>query len=194
MARKSARKPVASENVVTLKVTLLGVKPPVWRRLVLRGSMTLGDLHIAIQAAMGWGNYHLHVFKIGGEAFGDPSRVDDVSDEEGPTLNGLLMSSCTRFGYTYDFGDDWQHTIAFEKSDAAVEGQSYPVCAGGKRRCPPEDCGDPWGYKVLLAALSDPGHPEHETLTERIGGKRIDPDAFDLGSANARLADIFERR
>ena len=194
MARRSAPKTKLSESVITVKVTLRRVRPPVWRRLVLRGSMTLGDLHLAIQAAMGWGNYHLHVFEIGGEEFGDPSRVDDVSDEEGPTLNGLLMSSCIRFGYTYDFGDDWQHTIAFEKSDAAVEGQSYPVCTGGKRRCPPEDCGGPWGYEILLAALSDPGHPEHETLTEWIGGRRIDSDAFDVGSANARLADKFGRK
>ncbi|RRH90220.1 hypothetical protein EH240_33175 [Mesorhizobium tamadayense] len=28
----------------------------------------------------------------------------------------------------YDFGDNWQHTIAFEKSEPAVERGAYPVC------------------------------------------------------------------
>src|ERR1019366_5497111 len=125
------------------------------------GTMTLGDLHKAIQAAMGWRDCHLHAFDIGGEQFGDRRSVDDVVDENRPTLNGLLRSSVVRFAYTYDFGDNWEHTIAFEKSEPAVEGQSYPVCIAGKRNCPPEDCGGVWGYEELLAILADPAHPEH---------------------------------
>jgi len=44
----------ARTNVFSLKVTLRGVRPPIWRRLHMPGTMTLGDLHQAIQAAMGW--------------------------------------------------------------------------------------------------------------------------------------------
>src|ERR1019366_8004257 len=68
--------------------TLRGVKPPVWRRLLVPGTMTLGDLHKAIQAAMGWRDCHLHAFDIGGEQFGDRRSVDVVVDENRPTLNG----------------------------------------------------------------------------------------------------------
>ena len=64
----SAPKTNASKNIITLKVTLRGTKPPVWRRLVMPGTMTLGDLHQAIQAAMGWHDGHLHAFDIGGES------------------------------------------------------------------------------------------------------------------------------
>ena len=83
------------------------------------------------------------------------------------TLNGLLRSPVVRFTYTYDFGDNWQHTVAFEKSEPAVEGVSYPVCITGKRNCPPEDCGGVRGYEELLAILANPTHPEH---AERING------------------------
>jgi hypothetical protein len=187
MARTSAPKTRAYTNVIRLKVTLRGVKPAVWRRLLMPGTMTLGQLHTAIQAAMGWHDSHLHVFDIGGEAFGDPRSVDDVADEKRPTLNGLLRSSVVRFGYTYDFGDNWEHTIAFEKSELPVEGETYPVCIGGKRNCPPEDCGGVWGYEQLLAILADPKHPEHADQADWIG-EEFDPNEFNLEHANSVLA------
>jgi len=42
------------------------------------------------------------------------------------------------------------------------EGVTYPRCLKGKRACPPEDCGGPWGYQELLEVLSDPKHEEYE--------------------------------
>lgn len=92
---------------------------------------------------MGWHDGHLHAFDIGGEQYGDQQSVNDVNDENRVTLNGLLRSRIVRFTYTYtyDFGDDWEHTVALEKSEPAVEGLSYPICVTGKRNCPPEDCG-----------------------------------------------------
>ena len=61
-----------AENLFSLKVTLRGVRPPIWRRLIIPGSMTLASLHEAIQAAMGWDGGHLHAFEIGGRYYGDP--------------------------------------------------------------------------------------------------------------------------
>ena len=92
MAKTNAPKTSTSMNIITLKVTLRGTKPPVWRRLVMPGTMTLGDLHRAIQAAIGWHDGHLHAFDIGGEQYGDRHSVDDVADENRVTLNGLLRS------------------------------------------------------------------------------------------------------
>lgn len=193
MARLSAPKTSAHANIIQLKVTLRGVKPPVWRRLLMSGMMNLGQLHTAIQAAMGWRDCHLHVFNIGGEPFGDRRSVDDVTDEQRPTLNGLLRSSVVRFGYTYDFGDNWEHTIAFEISEPAVEGGSYPACIGGKRNCPPEDCGGPWGYQQLLAILADPNHPEHADQIDWIG-EEFEPNEFNLERANTVLAARFVKK
>jgi len=55
-----------AESIVRLKVTLRDIRPPVWRRLLVPGRMTLGDLHDAIQVAMGWDDAHLHAFDIAG--------------------------------------------------------------------------------------------------------------------------------
>ena len=89
-----------------------------------------------------------------------------------------------------DFGDCWEHTIAFEKSEPAVEGKAYPVCTAGKRNCPPEDCGGVWGYQEFLAILADPTHPQYAEQREWIE-EDFDPDEFDLELANTVLAARF---
>ncbi|SFP43271.1 Transposase IS66 family protein [Mesorhizobium sp. NFR06] len=113
VTRTSVPKSGASMNIITLKMTLRGLKPP----------MTLGDLHEAIQAAMGWHNCHLHAFDVGGEQFRNRHSVDDVADENRVSLNGLLGSPVVRFVYIYDFGDNWQHTMAFEKASRRSSGE-----------------------------------------------------------------------
>lgn len=46
-----------------VRLELRGSKPPVWRRLVLPGDLTLPRVHDVIQAAMGWQDSHLHRFR-----------------------------------------------------------------------------------------------------------------------------------
>jgi len=111
MARTVKPKSGVSQKVVSLKLTLRDTKPPVWRRLLVPGETTLADLHRAIQAAMGWEDYHLHTFDIAGRPYGDSRAVDDVADETRVTLNGLIKSGVTRFAYSYEFGDNWDHAL-----------------------------------------------------------------------------------
>jgi len=73
VAKAKTLKTTADTNVITMKVTLAGVRPPIWRRLVVPASMTLGDLHQAILGVMGWHGGHLHTFHVGGKTYGDPS-------------------------------------------------------------------------------------------------------------------------
>src|SRR4051794_33623713 len=96
-----------ADSIVSLTASLRGIRPPIWRRLLVPGAMMLGALHHAIQAAVGSEDAHLHVFDIAGQPYGDPHTVDDVADEERLTVNGVLRSSVSRF--TYDFGDGWEH-------------------------------------------------------------------------------------
>jgi hypothetical protein len=193
MARTVKAKQSSGAGIVSLKVTLLGIRPPIWRRLLMPGTMTLGHLHVAIQAAMGWHNSHLHAFDIDGRQYGDPGNVDDVADENRLTLNGLLKSGVARFGYSYDFGDDWDHLVAIEKRAPAPAAAVPPACVAGKRNCPPEDCGGVWGYQRLLAILADPGDPEHAEQMEWVGGE-FDPEEFAVERADAMVAACFRRK
>src|SRR5262249_4936275 len=97
-----------------------------------------------------------------------------------------------KFRYTYDFGDNWRHTIQVEKVLAPAAGERYPKCVKGKRACPPEDCGGVWGYAELLEALADPKHKRHEELKEWVGGE-FDPEAFDIEAVNDELQALSTR-
>jgi len=89
--------------------------------------------------------------------------------------------------YEYDFGDGWQHKIVVEKVQPPEESVQYPRCISGRRACPPEDCGGPYGYPEFLEALHDPNHPEHQMYSDWIGGE-FDPEEFDLQEINRALA------
>ena len=86
-------------------------------------------------------------------------------------------------------GDNWDHTIQLEKVLPAEAGVRYPRCVAGKRACPPEDCGGPWGYADFLNAIQNPGHENHADMVEWIGGS-FDPEAFDPEAVNRRLAKL----
>ncbi len=160
-----------------LKVWLLGVKPPVWRRLEVVGGLTLAQLHEIIQVVMGWTDSHLHSVEAGNCSYGepDPDWGSDLQDERRVRLSQLKLTAGSRSRYTYDFGDDWQHDVLVEQiavpNPAAI---AYPQCSGGRRACPPEDCGGPWGYAELLEVLADPDHQEHKERA-RMARRRVRP-------------------
>ena len=181
------------KTIVALKVTLRDIKPPIWRRLLLPATMTLVDLHEAIQAAMGWYGAHLHVFDIAGRQYGDPQILEDVADETGLTLNGVLRSGVVRFTYTYDLGDNWQHQVLIERTQPALDVGQYPACVAGKRHCPPEDCGGPWNYADLLAAMADPAYAGHANQRAWIP-EDFDPEKFDVADADMDVATRFGRK
>ncbi len=194
----AAQAPASDATVVSLKVTLNGTKPPIWRRLLVPTGMTLGHLHLTLQSAMGWENCHLHAFDIGGQQYGDPEEAEGFldegdSDENLITVGDVVTSGISKFVYTYDFGDDWEHVIAVEKTQPAVAGAIYPHCVAGKRACPPEDCGGPWGYLELLDILADPKHPEYAGRREWLD-EDFDPEEFDMAGTNAVLAARFGQR
>jgi len=109
-----------------------------------------------IQAAMGWADYHLHVFSDGQTEYGRPDPELAFRDERRATLGDLILREGGGARYTYDFGDDWEHEIVVEKVLAAEPGVPYPGCVAGAGACPPEDCGGVWGYEHLREVLATP--------------------------------------
>jgi hypothetical protein len=168
-------------SVYQLKITLQGIKPPVWRRVLVDAGSHLDHVHEVIQAAFGWWSYHLHEFEIAGKQYGVPDPDDDWGTptiDEGFIRLDDVATEGSSFVYLYDFGDGWDHRIVVEKVFPATSDIVVPSCIGGRRACPPEDCGGPGGYGHLLEILADPTHPDHRERTEWIGSP-FDPDAFD---------------
>ncbi len=181
--------------VYTLKITLLGTEPPVWRQVVVRGDIGLEDLHHAIQIAMGWTDSHLHQYHVGEQMIGkpDPNFGGSMKDEADFTLADVAAKKGAKFRYEYDFGDSWLHEIRAEKIEDDVPDHKHPICTDGARACPPEDVGGVWGFGELVQAMTNPKHKRRKEFIEWLG-EPFNPEAFDLGETNGRLKKLKYRR
>ncbi len=175
------------DQVYQFKINLKGIKPPIWRRIQVPETYTFWDLHVAIQDAMGWEDYHLHEFNFTlpltkiKVCIGIPME-DDLEETMLPgweiKISDFFSLQNPTGDYCYDFGDGWQHSVTLEKILPREAGVIYPRCIDGKRACPPEDCGGIGGYAEFLEAIKDPTHELHEDMLDWIGGE-FDPEDFD---------------
>ena len=191
-ARPGAATSPAS-TVHTIKVTLAGSQPPIWRRLQIPSTVTLSTLHEVLQAIFGWQNYHMWMFENQLGCYGPPDPDLEIRNAAAKRLDQVAPGAGDRLSYTYDFGDDWEHDIVVEAVTHPEPGIVYPRCLSGQRACPPEDCGGIWGYRDLIEVLADPWHEEHQERLDWLGldsPDQFDPATFDPAQANAALAAV----
>ena len=129
-------------EVYQFRIFIRHISPAIWRRVQLRSDQTLEDLHHTLQLVMGWSDFHLHRFVLRG-------RYYDREWREKEPLSSFNFRHHERFLYEYDFGDWWQLEIRFEKVLSQNPKKVYPLCVGGKRAGPPEDCGGPFAFMAL---------------------------------------------
>ena len=173
-----------------LRASLLDVKPPIWRQLLIRESATFMDLHEALQESCGWENRHLFAFH---ESLRGPVIAGIPDDEFSPptpdageeTLTGYFRSDgATTCYYLYDFGDDWWHEVKLEK--VIHRNQAFKrELLDGARSFPPEDCGGTPGYEDCLAVLSGRAANGDTELAAWLGD--WSPERFDLGEVKAQF-------
>ncbi len=206
-AAKKASTKTASKNgkssgtsIYDLKISLLYLNPPIWRRVQVAGDTPLDELHAIIQMAMGWTNSHMHHFMLGSgrniQFFKMDMKNGFFAEEESEggryetevTLAEVLPKPKASMTYEYDFGDSWLHEILVEKISPPEPGATYPRCIGGEYACPPEDIGGPPGYANFAMAIQNPRHPEHREMLDWVG-KNFDPFKFDVEQANKLLSN-----
>ena len=176
--------------IYRIRVSLLDIRPLIWRRFELSSQTTLKQFHRILQIVMGWGNYHLHEFRVGTKRYGipDPDYDDpgDVIVESKILLSEVLPSAGAEISYVYDFGDNWRHLIELEEIVPAQPEGEYPRVIDGARSCPPEDSGGITGYAKLLEILIDPTHEEYEDM-RGWAGEKFNAEVFSLKEINRRL-------
>src|SRR5882672_7177394 len=104
-------------RVFQLKVVLHDVRPPVWRRILVRSDATLAQLHHDLQPIMGWTDSHMHSFRAAKLFYGTEflARTVESRDERRTKLADVLRKVKDKMTYEYDFGDGWIHQIHLEK-------------------------------------------------------------------------------
>ena len=191
---------------IKLKVNLENMPFPIYRKVLVPEDITMGELHLVIQVAMGWENCHLFQFndkkerpnirvqqEIEEDNFWGQSHSDNFNADELSLLEFLDYTDGKTFWYWYDFGDDWWHKISIQKitkKDLSEYVGDTPVCTEASGICPPEDCGGPWGFAQLAEAINEPKHPEYINYREWLGvkgKKKIDFENVDLDEINDNL-------
>jgi len=169
-----------SKSIYQLKISIKGAKPPIWRRVLVKPNITFSELHQNIQDLFDWDDSHLYMFR---------GKRDDYEDEEcsKQSIQTELKDIKDKITYIYDFGDDWQHEIVLEKILPLDEKLHYPICTGGRRAAPLEDCGGIHMFNMIAQAIENPTADNLQYLGEDAGEyyKYFIPSAFDKNEVNS---------
>jgi hypothetical protein len=129
-----------------LRLDLRDVTPQVWRVLRVPATLTLDDLHHALQTVFGWDDFHPHVFEVGDREYGprdyEDDEADDASEPREPeawagddselTIAQALAESPSGVTYIYDFAEEWRVSIRRENDADAAVGSEVTCLAGAE--------------------------------------------------------------
>jgi hypothetical protein len=181
---------MAAKKVYQFKVTLRGIRPPIWRRFQVYSDISFYQFHHILLDVMGWFGGHLYAFDLHGLIVTDAETLRHTGEDgvvDSTRISKFVDEEGQKFRYEYDFGDSWEHDLLLEKILSPEPDAQYPRCLKGKRACPPEDVGGIWGYEAFLEAIADENHPEHEMYLDWVGDE-FDPEEFDLEAINQQLS------
>ncbi|MHB1307520.1 MAG: plasmid pRiA4b ORF-3 family protein [Limisphaerales bacterium] len=121
---------------------------------------------------------------------------NEADEDVIPTLSELVPRVRTKFGFRYDFGDNWEPVVEVEKIAAAGEGVRYPRCTDGARADPIEDIGGAWRLGKIIEIIQHPDDSRraaNREILEWLGGP-YDIEALSVEAINERLARMFPGR
>ena len=184
ISKSTPRRKVPPHLVYKLKISLLDAPYPIWRELLLDGTLTLRQAEICMLHCMQWTFSHLFDIEVNGKRYSKDEEFIDECDGELDTKHTLdeVFRNKPIGILTYDYGDSWTHEIIVEEilHDSTLP---TPYCIAGQGACPPEDCGGVWGFQDMLKNLEDPDSDEYEELIEWLGGE-FNPNDFDIKQVN----------
>jgi len=108
-----------------------GYRKGIWRKIQISTGATLDELSSAILDAFSFDHDHLYAFYMDekGRKYNVPTYYSPDFREE-PGADSIILQDFnfiagTKFLYLYDFGDEWQFTITFDKDVA--ETTPHPI-------------------------------------------------------------------
>jgi Plasmid pRiA4b ORF-3-like protein len=140
-----------------LRVVLRNVSPMVIRLVSVSDQMELTEFHEVFRTILGWSGNLDYIFRVHGQEFNSFRRAT-----RSKTLQDFRLHRQEKFLYVCDALDMWEWDVRVLDIQAGEPGDEAPVCLGGRGATPPEFCGGPRGYRLMLkrqaegAAMSDP--------------------------------------
>jgi len=127
--------------------------PVVSRTIQIRGDQTLEDLHHAVFDAFGRWEEHMYEFQFGkgpmdpkARRYVLPNALEIQKGQPNPpigrvdetTIESLTLKVGDRFGYWFDFGDDWWHRINVVGVEDNVPRGKFPKVTKREGKSPPQ--------------------------------------------------------
>ena len=136
----------ASFKRLNLRAVLRHVSPMVIRVLAVPDYLDLSRFDEVFRTLLGWDglgfSFHIH-----GQKFSSFLRRTRT---QGKTLRDFQLRPRETFLYTCGGIDLWEWEFRLLDSDAGSNGDDAPVCLAGRGASPPEHCGGPTGYRLML--------------------------------------------
>ena len=160
-----------------LRAVLRQVSPMVIRLISVSDQMPLPEFHDVFRAILGWNGDLGYIIRVHGQEFNSFRRK-----MRSKALHEFKLHGQEKFLYVCDTLHMWEWDVRVLDIQASVEGDRAPVCVGGRGAAPPEFCGGPTGYRLMLkrqregAAMSDPVRLEGgiQMLAEACPGQPAD--------------------
>src|SRR3954454_3031545 len=144
-----------------LRAVLHQVSPMVIRLISVSDQLQLADFHDIFRATLGWDGNLGYIIRIHGQEFNSFRR-----NARSKALHEFQLHRQEKFLYICDTLHLWQWDVRVLDIQAGVEGESVARCLSGRGAAPPENCGGPTGYRLMLkrqrneATLGDPALQE----------------------------------
>jgi Plasmid pRiA4b ORF-3-like protein len=133
-------------NRLVLRAVLRKVSPMVIRILAVPDYLDLASFDEVFRTVLGWEglgfSFHIH-----GQEFTSFLRRSKVHRT---TLRDFQLRSRETFLYTCGGLDLWEWEFRVLASESGSKGDEAPVCLAGRGASPPEFCGGPTGYRLML--------------------------------------------
>ena len=144
-----------------LRAVLRNVSPMVIPLVSVSDRTDLHGLHDVFHAILGWSGDLGYIVRVHGQEFNSFRR-----STRSKALRDFQLHRQEKFLYVCDVMDLWEWDVRVLDIQQGIEDDHTPLCLGGRGASPPEHCGGPRGYRLMLkrqqegGAIADPASVE----------------------------------
>jgi hypothetical protein len=141
---------VAPFKRIILRAILNDVSPIVARVIAVPDNLEISDLHEVFLSIFGWAYDPGFIIRIHAQEFNSFQRRS-----RGKRLQDFRLRRQEKFLYLCDTLDLWEWELRVLDVQEGTAGEKDPVCVEGRGATPPENCGGPRGYRLMLKRQED---------------------------------------
>ena len=120
------------------------------RVLSVHDGMSLPDFNDVFCAMLGWSDELGYILRIHGQEFNSFRRKTRSKE-----FHEFKLHRQEKFVYVTDTLSKWEWDVQVLDIEDAIDADKMPVCLSGRGATPPEHCGGPKGYRLMLKRQSE---------------------------------------